>query len=391
MRQNSMSGHLVGYYRLVTGSLPDRPARRSGLKGASMAHDARKEDYRRLGLRFIRELDKEEPLRAMKTFAGFGQRFATDRDSLPQTDADRAFHLVSLAADAIDYQLPFADAEHAKELVAQGRRLLDEALALDPDCFDAVRMRSSNELPSISARYDFLAQEEPRVRQACESARDAALAADDEPDRAALAADLAMRPYLRWVASMAELALICGRNRQCVDLARKLIQIDPTDISDARFTLALGLAKLEDEPALDELEHAYPSIYAGRGANDAWMLLARISLAFKQHKHVVAREVLSRLLRAYPTGAVALIRQNELPDGEFARLSTQPNSEDELVIALSESVVLLQEGNDPTGRGILGTWLVENTARLRPSAFAEARRLDEQVKAQLGTQGGEQN
>ena len=54
----------------------------------------------------------------MKTFAGFGQRFATDRDSLPQTDADRAFHLVSLAADAIDYQLPFADAEHAKELVA---------------------------------------------------------------------------------------------------------------------------------------------------------------------------------------------------------------------------------------------------------------------------------
>ena len=356
-----------------------------------MAHDARKEDYQRLGLRFIRELDKEEPLRAMKTFAGFGQRFATDRDSLPQTDADRAFHLVSLAADAIDYQLPFADAEHAKELVAQGRRLLDEALALDPDCFDAVRMRSSNELPSISARYDFLAQEEPRVRQACESARDAALAADDEPDRAALAADLAMRPYLRWVASMAELALICGRNRQCVDLARKLIQIDPTDISDARFTLALGLAKLEDEPALDELEHAYPSIYAGRGANDAWMLLARISLAFKHHKHVVAREVLSRLLRAYPTGAVALIRQNELPDGEFARLSTQPNSEDELVIALSESVVLLQEGNDPTGRGILGTWLVENTARLRPSAFAEARRLDEQVKAQLGTQGGEQN
>ena len=65
-----------------------------------MAHDARKEDYQRLGLRFIRELDKEEPLRAMKTFAGFGQRFATDRDSLPQTDADRAFHLVSLAADA---------------------------------------------------------------------------------------------------------------------------------------------------------------------------------------------------------------------------------------------------------------------------------------------------
>ena len=146
----------------------------------------------------------------------------------------------------------------------------------------------------------------------------------------------------------------------------------------------------QDEAALDELEHAYPSIYAGRGANDAWMLLARIALAFKKHKHVVAREALARLLRAYPTGAVALIRQNELPDGEFARLSVQPYSEDELVVALSESVVLLQEGNDPTGRGILGTWIAENTAVLRPSAVDEARRLEEQIQAQFGQQGGEQ-
>lgn len=355
-----------------------------------MAHDARKEDYQRLGLRFIRQLDRGDSGIAMKAFAGFGQRFSTDRDSLPQTDSDRAFHLVSKAADLIDYQLPFADAVHAGELVVQGKRLLLEATALDPDCFDARRMLSSTEIPSITARYEFLCEEEPGVRAACEAARDEALASDDEPERAVAAGDLAMRPYLRWIASMAELALICGRNRQSVELARRLIALDPTDISDARFTLALGLAKLEDEAALDELEHAYPSIYAGRGANDAWMLLARIALAFKKHKHVVAREALARLLRAYPTGAVALIRQNELPDGEFARLSVQPYSEDELVVALSESVVLLQEGNDPTGRGILGTWIAENTAALRPSAVDEARRLEEQIQAQFGQQGGEQ-
>lgn len=148
------------------------------------------------------------------------------------------------------------------------------------------------------------------------------------------AGDLAICPYLRWVASIAELALICGRNQQSVELARKLISLNPTDISDARFTLALGLTKLEDE--------------------------------------------------------AALIRQNELPDGEFARMSVQPYSEDEVVVALSESVVLLQEGNDPTGRGTLGIWIAENTAVLRPSAVDEARRLEEQIQAQFGQQGGEQ-
>ena len=40
-----------------------------------MAHDARKEDYQRLGLRFIRQLDGEDSAVAMKAFAGFGQRF----------------------------------------------------------------------------------------------------------------------------------------------------------------------------------------------------------------------------------------------------------------------------------------------------------------------------
>lgn len=113
-----------------------------------MAHDARKEDYQRLGLRFIRQLDGEDSGVAMKAFAGFGQRFSTDRDSLPQTDADRAFHLVSKAADLIDYQLPFADATHAGELVVQGKRLLLEATALDPNCFDAQRMLSSAEIPA---------------------------------------------------------------------------------------------------------------------------------------------------------------------------------------------------------------------------------------------------
>ena len=60
-----------------------------------MAHDPRREDYQRLSLRFAEELDKGDPADAARAFASFGRRFAQDRDGLPQTDADRAFHLVA--------------------------------------------------------------------------------------------------------------------------------------------------------------------------------------------------------------------------------------------------------------------------------------------------------
>ncbi len=354
-----------------------------------MAHDAKMEDYQRLGLRFIHELDGNDPVQAMKAFSGFGKMYATDRDSLPQTDADRAFHLVQLACEVVDYQLPFALGTKAGELIERGKNLLDEALALDPDCFDAMRMRSSTRLGSVSSRYAFLAEEEPRVREACERARVEA-ASDESADRAELAADLAWRPYLRWLASMADEALVCGRNKQAVSICEKLLLADPKDCSDARFTLALALAKLEDEAALEELERRYPQIYAGRAPNDAWMLIARLALAHKRHDMDACRQALGRLMETYPTGAVALIRQNELPCGEFARLHTREYSEDELVVALSEAVVLLQEGDDPAGHGVLGSWISDEVKRLKPRAAVEARKIEDELQVQLKAEGGEE-
>ena len=123
-----------------------------------MAHDARKEDYQRLGLRFIRQLDREDSGIAMKAFAGFGQRFSTDRDSLPQTDSDRAFHLVSKAADLIDYQLPFADATHAGELVVKGsaccsrRRRSTQTVSTPGACSRPPRSPASRRAMSFSAK-----------------------------------------------------------------------------------------------------------------------------------------------------------------------------------------------------------------------------------------------
>ena len=336
-----------------------------------MAHDPKREDYQRLVVSTATELDASEDADVTRAFASFGRRYAQDRDSLPQSDADRAFHLVALAAEVIDYKLPFASDAAAEQLVERGRSLLEEALRLDPDCYDAIRMLSSYNVPSVDRRFRYLAEREDEVRAGCERARESyARALGDE--RLEVGEQLAMRPYWRWLACMAEGALICGRNREAVAICRRALESDPHDSSDVRFTLAYALAKLEDEAGFERLEREHARISPMRASNDAWMGIARVALAHKRCDFVGARTHLSHLLESYRGMGACLIRQYELPDGEFARLNVPPYSEDELVVAVSEGIVLFQEGVDRTGKGVLGAWVAANVERLDPSAAAAA-------------------
>lgn len=328
-----------------------------------MAYDANREDYQRLGLRFARSLDGSDAQGVTRAFATFGRRFAQNRDSLPQTDADRAFHLVAVAATSIDYELPFASDERAGQIIERGHRLLDEALELDPDCHDAIRMREAAAIGSFEGYYDFLREGADEVRAHCEEARRKAAAGFDD-ERAALEADIAMRPYLRWLATQAAKAVICGHNREAVRLVESSLELDPQDTSDARFTAAIAYAKLEDEAGLDALARHEASRGVRRDGDDAWMQLAHITLAHRQHDLMGARMRLRRLAQTYPYAADALLAQKELPDGVFARLAVPPFSEDELILALSEGTVLLQEGRDRDGRGSLGCWLATEARRM---------------------------
>lgn len=339
-----------------------------------MAHDAKREDYQRLSLRYALELDKSGATDAARAFAAFGRRFAQNRDSLPQSDADRAFHLVALATEVIDYRLPFASDAQAEALIRRGRDLLDEAVSLDPSCWDALRMLAATRSASVDERYGYLVEQEDNVRAACEAERDRSLE-ELGLERGALGASIAMRPYWRWLASMAEDALICGRNRASIDAAERLLASDPSDLSDVRFTLAYALAKLEDEKGLNELASRYESISPLRPADDAWILLARCAVAHRLCNYAAARAMLVRLLESYPGGAALLVRQGELPDGEFARLRVPPYSEDELVLAVSEGIVLLQEGNDRSGRGVFGLWVANTVSELDPEAAKETARM----------------
>ena len=321
-----------------------------------MSFDPRREDYQRLGLRFARELDGSDSASAVHAFSTFGRRFASMRDTLPQTDADRAFHLVSDAAVMVDYQLPFVPDEQVDGLVSRAQALLDEALALDSGCHDAVRMRFAGTRPTFESSYDFLLEGAPEVLAACRVQADTA-AADAFPDRARLGVAIAMNPYYRWMACLAEKALICGRNRVCIKLSHELLEMDPADTADVRFTCALAYAKLEDEQGLDALAAKNAALERGIGAEDAWMLLSRCALAYKRRDYDQARTHLRKLVDNYPHAVVNLADQRELPEGVFSRIAVAPGSEDELMLAISEGTVLLMDGRYP-----FGAW-VEEEAR----------------------------
>ena len=330
-----------------------------------MAYDPRREDYQRLGLRFARTLDSSDAFGAARAITSFSRRYAQSRDSLPQSDEDRAFHLVAEATDIIDYQLPFTTDEAAPSMLDSAELLLDEAMDLDASCHDARRMKAAATCASFEGYYRFLSNGADEVRQAC-SERQAHAREEYRGPNVELAADIAMRPYLRWLSTLAGKALICGRYGKTVRLANDLLAIDPSDQCDVRFTAALAYAKLEDERGLDDLAERCRGI-DGAG-DDAWLLLARVALAHKRRDLPGAQEALGAMMRAYPHAAVTLVRQDELPDGVFSRLAVAPHSEDELILAVSEATVLLQEGRDESDKGVLGRWIASE-----PSVVAAAK------------------
>ncbi len=366
-----------------------RGSRASGTKvRVTMAFDPQREDYQRLALRYAATLDATDPASANRAFANFGRRFAQDRDSLPQSDGDRAFHLVAVATQVIDYQLPFSDDTHALQLIDRGHKVLDEALALDPDCFDARRMQAAASTHSFEDFYVYLAEGAEEVRRRCSEERDQS-ARTHAGERAQLAATIAMRPYHRWQAARAEQALICGRNREAIAISQELLSLDPDDAADVRFTCALAYAKLEDEASLDALAKG-PYSRARRAADDGWMRLSRIAIAHRAHRMDEARRHLRAVAGTYPYGAETLIRQSELPDGVFARLAAMPYSEDELILAVSEGTVLLQEGRDSAGRGVLGSWIANELSAMYPNAAANVmHELNEMNRGRGGMAGGD--
>lgn len=319
-----------------------------------MAFDAHKEDFQRLGLRRVTSLDETDPFGAARSMADFGWRFEQNRDSLPQSDEDRAFRLVVRATDLLDYQLPFAADTATGAIMDDAHKLLEEAIELDADCHDARRMLAATSSSSFEDLYRLLSNGEESVRCACERSR--AAVAGDLPQGSArtLAEELSMRPYERWAAALAAHALECGRYRRSIEVSLRLLKSNPSDVADVRFTLAYAYAKLEDTAGLDALMRRHPD---GRRRRNPWYGLARVALAFKARDFSRAEREVDCLIANHPHAGLTLARQDWLPNGVFARIAVEPRSEDELILAVSEGTVILQEGCDSHERGALGSWL----------------------------------
>lgn len=315
-----------------------------------MALDIHMEDYLRLSLHYAANSTATNPFEAAQAATVFANRYQRNREQLTQTDADRAFGLVCKATEIIDYQLPFSSEEEGQALIDTARGFLDEAIALDATCWDAKRMLAAASAKNPSEYQHFLAEHKATVKQSCERAAGRPTMTD--PEMLELEQTLALRPYLRWLAAEAVIALVCGRYRLSVELCKEALALEENDPADVTFTLALALAKLEDGIALEHALAAHP-----RNNSCAWFELARMALYFKLGNLEAAHDCVCKIIATYPNAEVVLALQNDIPDGIFARLLVEPGSQDELILAVSEATVLLQEGCDCHERGTMGSWL----------------------------------
>lgn len=315
-----------------------------------MALDPHMEDYLRLSLHYAAKSTATNPFEAAQAATNFANRYQKNRDKLEQTDADRAFALVIEATNLIDYQLPFAGEDAGQQLVEKAHGLLSEAIQLDPSCWDAQRMLAAATAASPNDYQHYLSDNREKVAEACKRAY--AHPAMTDPEMVELEQILAMRPYIRWLAAEASIALVCGRYRLSAKLAQEALAYEEGDPADTCYTLALALAKLEEASALARICAQHP-----QQNGSAWFNLATMALEFKQGNLEAAHDAVRNIIATYPKPEIVLALQNDIPDGVYARILVEPNSQDELILAVSEATVLLQEGCDAHERGTLGSWL----------------------------------
>lgn len=326
-----------------------------------MAFDPIQEDCLRLALRTLQR--EQLPLDDGAAIENIMERYRTQPSSLIATDADRSFHLVARATELLDYRAPFMTDETEIDAAQQSaENYLREAIDLDESNWDAQRMLAGLQAASNDEYLRFLLDRRNLVEQSIE---EAARSADDIYERE-YAKDLAHRPYLRWLAATASRAVISGRYRMALDVAEASLAYAPDDPGDIRHTGMLALAKLEaapDDLRLYRKKHgAYRTAGAARtsrdaNGNDAWTLLAHLSSAYRTFDFDGATRCLRTLLDTYPGAAESLYFQAEFPDGLFARVNVLSGSQDELILAISESVPLLQEGLGAPDNACFASWI----------------------------------
>ena len=334
------------------------------------------EDFERLAVRWASSTAAKEYPNLVAMLSAFPERYAKDRDALPQTDADRAFALAGRAAQIFDHQVIEAKTQDdVNRSTVEATAMVDEALKLDPACHDALRIQKNLQRPTRQEMLDVLVEGAERVHDECvERAR----AVHAMPMQGHMGMGPYMKPYLRWMLDIANEQLSLGRYRASLEVCLKMLDADHDDVAGFRQVAALDYVKLEDEAGFHALRERYP------GDDNAWFALAELFLAYKRRDFEAAERELHAVMRTYPQAGVTLAYQDELPAGLFGHLEYAEGSDDELFIAVSEAAVVLDE-NCGDFSSPLSSWI-----SMHPDV--EAARVLEESRAQAAQEreGGDQ-
>lgn len=333
----------------------------------AMVMTPRGEDFERLAIRWADAPHTAEGYpNIIAAISAFPERFVANRDGLPQNDTDRAFALVCRACETLDIKLSrAADEQEANRLTAEAANLLDEALKLDPTCYDAMRIRHMLEFGPRDATVGFLQESVDEVLEVCQAT---ARSADLEAPRGSWSRSVYMRPYLRWQLTLANEQLNCGRYRCSLEVCERLLEEDTADLVGARLVAAYDCVKLEDAEALAALIARYPD------DDNAWFALSRVFMAYKQRRLDDAAALLHEVVRRYPLAGTTLTYQDELAVGTFGHLEFAPGSADELFVAVSEAAVILDE-NCGEGLSPLSQWIADDEEVVHAREVEEAKQL----------------
>jgi tetratricopeptide (TPR) repeat protein len=344
-----------------------------------MSMTPRAEDFERLIMRWAAAPQHNGYTSLAASLAAFPERYAANRDALPQNDSDRAFGLVTRACELLNRSVVKAETdEEAQRLTDEAAGYIDEALKLDPQCYDAVRINRYLQRPSRDEMASFLEGRVDEVRAGC-------LAVAEQngalPPEGRWSVSPYVRPYLRWVADLANEQLACGRYRLALARAREVLATDENDLVGARHIAAFACVKLEDEKALDDLMNDVPF------KNDAWYMLSECFMAYKGRRLEEATETLHKIVRTFPAAGCTLMYQDELPPGVFGHLEYADGTADELYVAVSEAAVVLDENCGEFSSALSG-WIADDPVVAEAYASEEALALLQNPSAGPDGQAG---
>ena len=193
-----------------------------------------------------------------------------------ETDDQRALNILKGALARYNDSVKDDDLRGDDEFMAERKKRLSALVAAaqqaqgeDPSCLDAALIETLARDLDPEALLDALLRLEGTEEKRSGKLQELGTKETDLWD------DVYLRPRLRLRAATVRTCVDTAHYRMAASLGREALDVAPTDALGIRSSLALAYARLEDEPAFNELEAE-----AGHHGS-AWSHLGRVLLLFQ--------------------------------------------------------------------------------------------------------------